>query len=206
MSGISIEIMATSDLSDVLAPDERLLWSGNPEHGIRFFEPIGEEKIQLVAMGVGAIVLWSSLPVLLSFVEFGATYIAAVFGAITFLFGLVGYFLALMRQKVLSTSLYIVTDQRAIVCRRDWDWRSGDRLCVVSNPHSVTYPYEVVATRPKPSLRVGSLISRLELLPFGFRLSHPGRPPLWDRLIVPVAFEQISEAVEVLDIIRRNAR
>lgn len=206
MSKVTIDTRNEAELSEILGPDERLLWTGRPSHGRGFFQPIGAERTYLVAMCFGVLAMWGTVPYLASTASVELLNVYAVFGVTSLAFALVAYVMASNRQYVLWNVVYLVTDKRAIVCRRGRNWRLGVRLYVVSNPHSCTYPYEIAPTHPYPSLKVGALHDEQELQPFGLGLSHPGQPPMWGAVTVPVAFEQIPDAGEVLDLIRSTLR
>lgn len=202
MSQVAIEILTDVDLNTILTPDERLLWTGKPAFGLGLFQPIGAERTYLISMLVGALVMWSTLPFLDSTRSLGRLEAYWIYGATTLAFVAVAYGIACNRQYLLSNVFYLLTTKRAIVCRRGRNWRFGVRLYVVSNPHSATYPYEILPTRPNPSLRIGTLLDKQEVQPFGLGLSHPGQPVTWGKLTVPVAFEQVPNAGELLKMIR----
>ncbi|WP_297777692.1 hypothetical protein [uncultured Roseovarius sp.] len=206
MDHVAIEILSDADLNTLLTPDEHLLWTGRPDYGRMFFQPTGAERTYLISMIVGALVMWSTLPFLDSTSAFGQIEAYWIYGATTLAFGAAAYTMACNRQYVLSNVIYFLTTKRAIVCRRGRNWRLGVRLYVVFNPHSATYPYEILPTRPNPSLRIGTLLDQQEVQPFGLGLSHPGQPVHWGKLTVPVAFEQVPHAAELLEIIRTALR
>lgn len=209
MSNVSIDIIqgADADFTGLMKPGERPIWTGRPQYGLRLLQPVGAERINLLGMTVGVITIWAFYPTIVSQEVSGASVVAAIFGLFTLVFMLAVCIAASIRQHVLSTLFYVVTNQRSIVCRRGRNWHFGDRLYVLSCPHSVTYPYEITPTRPFPSMRVGTLLDPNELQPFGFGLKHPGQPMDWTfRHTVPVAFEQIPDAQELLDVIQANAR
>ncbi|WP_297768159.1 hypothetical protein [uncultured Roseovarius sp.] len=206
MSKITIDIRTDTELTEILASDERLLWTGHPSYGHGFFQPIGAERTYLFAMCVGALVMWGSVPYIARTATTELLNVYVVYGVASLALALTAFVLASNRQYVLWNVVYLVTDKRAIVCRRGRNWRFGVRLYVVSNPHSSAYPYEIAPTRPYPSLKVGALHDEQEIQPFGLGLSHPGQPPMWGKVTVPVAFEQIPDACEVLELIRSTIR
>ncbi|SFO12958.1 hypothetical protein SAMN04487859_116128 [Roseovarius lutimaris] len=206
MSNVSIEIRADGDLNNILDPDERVLWTGRPEYGRGLCQAIGAERIYLISMLVGVLVMWGTVPFIgpaSSSVRFTA---CMVYGAVSLAFLAAAFMMASNRQYVLWNVMYLVTNKRAIVCRRGRNWRFAVRLYVVSNVHSATYPYEIVPTRPNPSLKIGTLFDEQELQPFGHGLSHPGQPVTWGALTMPVAFEQVSNTPELLEMIKSNLR
>ena len=205
MTKVSIEIRTDAEITEILVPGERLLWTGQPEFGRGFFQPIGAERTYLIAMCVGTLVMWGTVPYIAATTASELLNVYVAYGVASLVFALAAFVMASNRQYVLCNVVYFVTNKRAIVFRRGRNWRFGVRLYVVSNPHSATYPYEISATRPYPSLKVGALHDKQEIQPFGLGLSHPGQPPLWGKLIVPVAFEQVSDAGEVLERIRSSA-
>jgi len=151
--------------------------------------------------------MWAAYPTIVSRGTFEAFDVAFVFTLVTVIFALTLFVAAALRQHVLSALFYIVTNRRCIVCRRGRNWHLGDRLYVVANAHSTTYPYEITPTRPYPSIRIGTLLDQNELQPFGLGLTHPGQPPSWTyRTTVAVAFEQIPNVQELLEIIQANTR
>lgn len=202
MSGLSIEVFANDDLKAILDADEQVIWSGRPEYGRRFFQPIGAERIALVCVMLGIVAMWGTLPFIPPDPSFGRAEAIWVYSAVSLGLALVIIWAAYQRQTVLCTLLYFLTDKRSIVCRRGRNWHLGTRLYVVSNRHSATYPYQIVPTRPNPSLRIGTILDKQELNPFGFGLSHPGQPVPWGLLTVPVTFEQIPDARALLDMIK----
>ena len=153
-----------------------------------------------LALGLGA--MWISA----LFVEAGAGVpdfddLPWIFGAATVGFVGVSLYLANQRHYVLSNLFYLLTDRRAIVCRHALNWRFAPRFYVVSCPHSATYPYQVISSRPYPSLRVGAMLSVNSVQPFGIGLSHPGHPVMWGRLTAPVVFDYVPDAEELLETI-----
>jgi hypothetical protein len=208
LSGVSITAIPASDasLSSLLKPGEQLLWTGHPEAGLGLFQPIGAERMYLVGMLLGTIAMWATLPAIAPRGNVDLLDLKIVFGVVTALFVLVAFFNAASRQHVLSSMFYVVSDRRSMVCRRGRNWHLGDRLYILSNPHSATYPYEITRTQPLPSIRIGTLLDPQQVQPFGFGLAHPGQPLEWNHHTVPVAFEQISDVEEVLEIIRANAK
>ncbi len=199
MSGVSIEIRTDAELSEILAPDEQVLWSGRPDFGRGFFQPIGAERTYDIAMCIGALVMWGTVPYIASTTDHALLNVYVVYGATSLVFVLVAFVMASNRQYVLCNVIYFVTTKRAILCRRGRNWRFSVRLYVLSNPHSPTYPYEISPTRPYPSLKIGALHDEQEIQPLGLGLSHPGQPPHWGKHTLPVAFEQVAEANDVLD-------
>ncbi|MRU15035.1 hypothetical protein FDP25_06285 [Roseovarius sp. A21] len=204
MSGVSIDVFSHGELNTILDADEHVIWTGRPEYGRRFFQPIGAERTRLISMIFGALAMWSTLPFIPDNASFGRFDAIWVYSAASLAFLCTAMWSAHERQTVLCTLLYFVTNKRSIVCRRGRNWHAGTRLYVVSNAHSATYPYEIFATRPHPSLRVGTLLDQQELNPFGFGLSHSGQPVHWGALTVPVAFEQVPNAAELLAMINSN--
>ncbi|WP_306151734.1 hypothetical protein [Roseovarius sp. MMSF_3281] len=204
MSGVSIDVFPHGELNTILDADERVVWTGRPEYGRRFFQPIGTERTLLISMVFGALAMWSTLPFIPDKALFGRVDAIWVYGAASLAFIFAAMWSAHERQTVLCTLVYFVTNKRSIVCRRGRNWHAGIRLYVVSNAHSATYPYEVLLTRPHPSLKIGALMDQQELNPFGFGLSHLGQPVHWGKITVPVAFEQVPNAAELLEMIKSN--
>lgn len=122
MSNVSITVFSEPDLENILAPGERLLWSGRPCYGRRFIQTVGAERMLHIGLLVG-IWVWSAATVLLAVISCNA---------------------ACQRQYVLYNSAYFVSDRRAFVCRYGRNWRLGARAYLVSCPHSQAYPYEVM--------------------------------------------------------------
>jgi hypothetical protein len=204
MSGVSIDVFSHGELNTILDADEHVIWTGRPEYGRRFFQPIGAERVWLISMILGALVMWSTLPFISGEASFGRYEAIWVYMAVSVAFTLASIWFAYRRQTVLCTVLYYLTNKRSILCRRGRNWHAGTRLYVVSNAHSAIYPYEVFSTRPYPSLKIGALMDKQELNPFGFGLSHPGQPVHWGALTVPVAFEQVPNAAELLAMMKSN--
>jgi hypothetical protein len=204
MHDLTVTTCNRPDLEDILASRERLLWSGQPSYGCRFFQSVGHEWVYHIGFLIGAAVMWSSLPFIEPEARLGLNTAVWVYGALTIAFVAMSASLASQRQYVLYNLVYIVTDRRAIVCRRGRNWRFGVRLYIVSCPHSGTYPYSVISSRPYPSLQVGTMLSEDQMQPFGLGLSHPGHPILWGRITAPVMFDYVPNAQELLEMIHSH--
>jgi len=202
MNGISIKNIQGSNLEDVLEPGERLLWSGAPASGQRFFQVVGDERFFHIGLLVGAAVMWSSVFFIEPETRFGLKTAYMVFGVMTFLFVVTSICIVSARQFVLQNLVYFVTDNRALILRCGRNWRLGKRLYLVSCPHSATYPYRVIPSRPYPSLQVGTMFSEDQVQPFGLGLSHPGHPVLWDRVCPPITFDYVPNAQELLELVQ----
>lgn len=198
-------ILDHADLNNILATDERLLWSGAPGYGRRFFEVVGHERLFHIAAVFGILVMWSTLLLIYTDAELGRAEAIWVYGAITLALVGTSLFLAGQRQHVLSTLAYFITDKRAVICRRGWNWRFRTQLYVVSFPHASTYPYSIIQSRPYPSLQVGTLLSVDQVQPFGWGLSHPGHSLLRHRTTSNVTFDYVPNAAELLSLVRKHA-
>ncbi len=135
----------------------------------------------------------SSLPFVSSKMG-GWTTAAWVYGAVIVVFFLAQLAMAFDRQFVLANQAYFVTDRRSIVLRFGRNWRFARRVYVVSCLHAKEFPYVVRQNRPYGCLRIGTLLNKDLVQPFGFGLSQPGQPFLQGRSLVPVEFENIREA------------
>ena len=205
MHDLTVTTFKQADLKDVLDPEERLLWSGQPSYGRNFFQAVGQERVFHIGFLIGAVMMWSSLPFIEPEARIGRNVAVWVYGVSTILFVAASFTLASQRQYVLYNLAYIVTDRRAIICRRGRNWRFVTRLYVISCPHSETYPYKLIPSRPYPSLRVGTMLFENQLQPFGLGLAHPGQPNLWGRINAPVVFEYVPNAQELLEMILLHA-
>ncbi len=205
MHDLKATIFHQADLKDILSPEECLLWSGQPSYGRRFFQAVGDEPVIHMGLLVGIAVMWSSLYFIGPEAPLSRNTAVWTFSAFTIMFAAVSFFLASERHYVLCNLVYLVTDRRAIICRRGRNWRLSTRLYVISCPHSETYPYSVISSRPFPSLQVGTMLSQDQVQPFGLGLSHPGQPILWGRITAPVVFEYVPNAQELLEMIRSCA-
>jgi hypothetical protein len=205
MPNIEVLSFNHAGLDQILEGDECLLWSGSPGYGLRFLEAVGDERKSHIAVLVGVVVMWSTLIFIDPEAQFGRAEAIWVYGAVTLIFLCVSIILASQRQYVLNNLVYLVTDSRAIICRRGANWQLGMRLYVISCPHSPAYPYSLLATRPFPSLRIGTLLSVDQVQPFGLGLSHPGHSILRDRITSIVTFDYIPDAEAVLEMIRSNS-
>jgi len=205
MSGVRIETRTDSDLDKILDSDEHVLWTGQPEYGRRLFQPLGAERIYLISMLVGVVVMWGSLPFIDPKAGLGRGSAVGGFAVCTAAFVMLAFYMAQSRQFVLCNFVYFVTNRRSILCRVGRNWRLAQRLYVISNAHSVTYPYEIIPTRPYPSLRIGTLFDEQQVQPMGFGLSHPGQPILLGAVTVPVMFEQVENAHDLHALIVANA-
>ena len=206
MQSIKVSSLDHVELDEILEPEEHLIWSGLPGYGRRFPEAVGDERTIHIAAFVGVIVMWSTLIFIDHEAQFGRTEAIWVYGALTLAFLAMSVSLASQRQYVLRNLVYFVTDSRAIICRRGRNWRGGERLYIVSCPHSGTYPYSLIASRPYPSVQIGTLLSEDQVQPFGLGLSHPGHSILRDRNTSIVTFDYIPDAQAVLEVIRSNSR
>jgi hypothetical protein len=206
MQNITITSFNQADLNDLLGIDERLLWSGQPGYGRKFFQTVGSERMAHIGFVVGAVIMWSTLPFIEIQPERGRATAIWVYSAVSMLFVVSSFTLASQRQYVLYNLAYFVTDKRAIVCRLGKNWRLASRLYVVSCPHSETYPYSVIASHPYPSLQVGTLLSEDLVQPFGLGLSHPGHPIMWGRITAPIMLDYVPNAQDLQEMIRSCAR
>lgn len=205
MFKLTTNIFQKPDLEEILASDENLLWSGEPSYGQRFFQAVGDERLFHIGILIGIAVLWSTLPLINSKSAPGRDTAIWVYSGLTFVFVTSSFYLANLRQFVLRRLVYFVTDKRAIVCRRGSNWRLGERLYVVSCPHSERFPYRLIQSRPFASVQVGTLLSYDVVQPFGLGLTHPGHSILWGRVNAPVMFDYLDVADEVIEMIRSQA-
>lgn len=205
MYNLTVSVIRRPDLGSILAPEERLLWSGQPSYGRRFFQAVGDERVLHICLFIGAAVMWSTLPFIEPKSQFGRDDAVWIYGVVTMAFVAFSASLASKRQYVLYNLAYLVTDRRAIVCRRGRNWRLFTHLYVISCPHSETYPYSVISSRPYPSLQIGTMLSEDSAQPFGLGLSHPGHPILWGRVTAPVMFDYVSNAQELLEMVQSHA-
>ncbi len=190
------------DLKDILAPNEKLLWSGEPGYGRKFFQAVGDERKIHVFLLIASVVMWATIPFIDADAEFGRFDACWIYGAMTFAFVVFSFSIASQRHYVLYNLAYFVTDSRVIVCRRGRNWRLGVRLYLVSCEHSATFPYSIVDSRPYPSLEFGILLSEQQVQPFGLGLSHPGHPMLLGRTYYPILLDYVPEAEKLLIMIR----
>lgn len=206
MQNPTITVYSQPGLEEILNSNEQILWSGEPTYGRRIFQVLSQERLWHFGFAFGIAAMWSTLPFIRT--ETGQAPIAAVwvYAITTIAFIFISAFIAIQRQHVLSSLVYIITNKRAIVCRSGKNWFFSNRLYVVSCPHSETYPYEVTSSRPYPSLQIGTLLSDDQLQPFGFGLAHPGQPVLRGRVSAPVMFEYVPNAQELFDMIMSCAR
>lgn len=202
MSNVSITVLSEPDLENILAPGERLLWSGCACYGRRFIQTVGAKQMLHIGLLVVGVVLWGAVPFIAGHNEFGLGVGIWVCSAATVLLALISYNAACQRQYVLYNSAYFVSDKRAFVCRYGRNWRLGARAYIVSCPHSQAYPYEVISSRPHPSLQIGTMFSENLVQSSGIGLGHSGQAFLWGRMIVPVVFEYVPNAQELLELIR----
>ncbi len=154
-------------------------------------------------MLAGTIVMWVAWAFIASKGHrIDTLYSAIFFGVVTIGFVAYASLQADFRKFKLNNFLYFLTDRRAIILFRGRNWRLATRLYCVAFDHAPFYPYEVVASKPYPSLRVGTLLSENVVQPFGFGLHQPGHSPLAHKMTSPAFFDYISNADDLLDIIQ----
>ncbi|WP_353341623.1 hypothetical protein [Pelagimonas sp. KU-00592-HH] len=205
MSEATVQVYKEPSLENLLEPGEQVLWTGVPFRGQGLFEPVGQERLIHLSLLVGTVLMWCSLPFIGAESRFGVRDAYWVYGVVSIAFLAISCSLAHQRRYVLSNFLYFVTDERTILCRRAMNWRLSERLYVVSCPLSTTFPYEVVETRPYPSIRVGTLLSEDVVQPFGIGISHPGHSPLWGRITMQVMFDYLEDVEAVRALILQQA-
>ena len=184
-----------------LEPGETLLWTGRPAYGRRVFEFIGAEKTWQLGLLLGTVAMWLTWPMIERDGARTADDAIWGYGAATLAFGLVAIYMATARAYVLGTLHYAVTDRRAIVRREGRNHFLANREFLVSCEHSQGFRFPIVPGLPYPSLTVGYLLSRDEVQPFGYGLTHPGWHPLRARGVVPILFEQLENAGDVRDLL-----
>ncbi|MFY2823302.1 hypothetical protein [Ruegeria sp. MALMAid1280] len=202
----TIDVIDHSDLSEIILPDERLIWSGHPEYGQKFFQPVGAERLLHLCLLLGALAMWSTIPFIEARGNLGRVDAYVTYTVVTIVFLGISFGTAAQRQYVLQNLAYFLSNKRSIICRRGRNWRLGNRIYVISCPHSAAYPYEMIESRPYPSLQIGVLLSEDQVQPFGLGLAHPGQPVLWGRITAPIVFEYIADAKELLEAIRNCAQ
>ncbi len=202
MAGRSADV----DWSDILAPGERLYWTGRPVYGARTWQLVGHEPVWYAAFGAGIAIMWISVPFIPADGSFGAWEAAWVYGAVTLCFVLYAYYMISTRAYVLGSLDYAVTDRRAIVCRHGRDPLLRRRRYFVSCPLHPEWSFPIVKLWPLEAVQVGSALSGEAVQPLGWGLIHPGWPVLLGRLTVPVLFENIPDAGAVRDILVTAAR
>ncbi|WP_299418935.1 hypothetical protein [uncultured Shimia sp.] len=200
MSKSSISVQNNPSLEDILADDEKVLWSGAPDFGKKLYEMAQTERVLGIGFAIGSVAMLSSLP-FVSTKMGGWTIAAWVYGAVIVVFFFALFAMAFDRQFVLSNQAYFVTDRRSIVLRLGRNWRLASRIYVVSCPHAKAFTYAVRRNHPYGCLRVGTLLDKDLVQPFGFGLAQPGQPFLHGRTLVPVEFENIREADYVRSLI-----
>lgn len=202
MPNTTITALDHADMDDILASDERLLWSGQPAYGRRFFQITSNERIMIAALVLGAIAMWGTWPFIDIEGPLDRSSAAWVFGVVTAMFVLFVIWKAGDRQFVLRNLAYFVTTKRAIVCRRGRNWRFSERVYLISCSHDFAHTYTIIPSKPYPSLQVGILLSYDSVQPLGLGLAHPGQPILWNRINSPVVFEYVPEAQEIFSLIQ----
>ncbi len=196
---------ADIDWSFVLDPDERLHWAGRPEYGCGTFQLVGHEPVWYAGLAAGIAAMWASMPFIRRYQPPDASEAVWIYGVATVCFILIGCYMAIGRADVLGSLDYAVTDQRAIVCRHGRDPLMRRRRYVVSCPLHPSWDFPILPGRPLSSIRVGSALSGEAVQPFGYGLVHPGWPVLWGRVLMPVLFENVSDAQGVRDVLRSAA-
>lgn len=189
-----VQVLDNPDFDTILEPGETVLWTGRPEYGLRVLELLGHERMLLAASLIGICVFAITYAFLPDPSGFAPWVMPAVFGFFSVVLLYSRFLDASIRQDVISSFMYVVTDRRAIVLRYAKNFRLKDRLYVVSTRHSAQFQTYIFQTKPHPSLRIGTLLSKDSVQPFGFGLTHPGQTPFWARVTKSVYFEQVSNA------------
>ena len=181
----------------VFEEDEKVLWTGRPDHGREFWEFEGQEHIIFRSLLVGAFVIWITAIFMASddspvrvFQYFGVLLTTAV--------GVYGfYYNASSRAYVMSNLFYAVTDQKAVIVRRGGNWRFASRRYVMSYPFQRNYAFLLYPGRKYASVQVGSHLGKDAVQPWGFGLAHPGWPIGRAVGVIPALFESIMDAEEI---------
>jgi len=198
----TVAVYDDPNFDDLLEPGEQLVWTGKPVYGQRFFQVIGYERTWHLSMFAAVVIMWLVVP-FVSWDPYSGYFDAIWFLSIwTVVFVGGSLLLASDRQYIMSSSIYFLTDRRAIVCRRGRNWHLNYKLYVVSCPLVPTYPYEVIRLRPYASVQVGTLLSKDVIQPFGPGLSHGGQSPLLGRVNMPVVFEAVDKPDDLMALIQ----
>jgi len=187
----------SADWQDVFDDGEKLLWIGRPDYGCKFMEFVGQEKIYYRFFSVGVVIIWISFLFIPPSAGMNRSVAVWVFGAVSISFLVTFYYMASTRSYVLSNLFYAITDERAVVCRRGYNFRLSHRRYVLSFPFIATYTFPVYSGRPYSSIQVGSLLSTDIIQPFGYGLTHPGWPLGQATGFIPVLFENIADSHSV---------
>lgn len=197
------KLPSPNDWADLLAPGERLFWTGRPDHGGKLLQATRHERLLGASLVLIIGLMWSSFPLIEPGKRLDAGFL---FGVMTLglLFWI--FFIAATRADILRRLRYAVTDRRAIVVRPARSWRLDPQLYAVSFPLDRSFNYPLVSRRPFDSIQIGTLLSQDAVQPFGHGLTHPGWGPLRPRGVGPVLFEALRDANDVKRLIHHLAK
>ena len=147
------------DFNQLFEPEEQLVWTGKSVYGHKLFQFVAYERAWHLIMLAAILMIWLAF----FFVDKDPDYTRfdAIWylGGWTFVFATMSFLAAYQRKWVLKTSIYMLTNHRAIVCRKGRNWRDRTGLYVVSLPLIKTYPYRIIRLSRYGSLEVGNLLS-----------------------------------------------
>lgn len=197
------DLPSPSEWAALLAPGERLIWTGRPDHGGKLLHATRHECLLGASLFLIIGLMWSSFPLIEPSKRLDAGFL---FGAVTL--GLIIWFLSIAatRADILRRLRYAVTDRRAIVVRPARSWRLNSQLYAISFPLDRSFSYPLVPRRPYDSIQIGTLLSQDAVQPFGHGLTHPGWGPLRPRGVGPVLFEALRDANDVKRLIHHLAK
>ena len=106
MYGLTVSTFHRPDLENILASEERLLWSGQPSYGRRFFQAVGDERVLHFCLIIGAAIMWSTLPFIEPTSKFGREDAVWIYVAVTIAFVAISASSASSRQYVLYNLVF----------------------------------------------------------------------------------------------------
>lgn len=188
----------TFNWQEYLDQGETLLWSGEPDHGQKLLEITGQEKVY--HFGLLAIILLFWVVMSLAVIQSSASWNGPLWflGIATICCLIASYFTASGRALVFKNLHYAITDQRALVCRTDFNLLRRTDVRFFECPYREGYLFPVHEQGRYGSVQVGEqLAPRYTHFTTGTGLSHSGRSPYETEHVVPILFENMADAETV---------
>lgn len=202
MSQTAVVRSEIPELRNILAPGERLLWSGQPVYGRKLFQAVGQERLMHTAFLAAILVLWAAVPFAPDRPGMPPNTPILICVAATLAFTAISLGLAAARRSLLNRLAYFVSDKRAIICRRGRNWKFESLLHVVSfpRPNGADGPMSLIAVQDTDNVVPAIQLHQLALE--GSKDSD-----WWARMSAEITYEraQNPQTVLVHALSRKNA-